>query len=158
MRSALVGVVLLLGVEACGGSSGSAVADASVTASCHANVGLTAWTTQTAASGVTVFGTTNAPDGVTVRAIYVGAQAVPLTAFNFRAWSVVLTASDLAALSRNGEASIPVIAFTSAGCQTLTGSAELVVRIDAGANTSSDGGPVRDAASTSDAAADHHGG
>lgn len=139
-----LGVLLIVTVvtASCSSSaSSSASRDGQAEGStCNADVGLTAWAPLRAVGDVTVFGMTNAPPGVTVRAIYVAAQTVTLSAFNFRTWSVDVPAAALEALVRAGQARIPVIAYSSAGCQVLTTSAEPLVLFDGGGLTGSDAG------------------
>lgn len=98
----------------------------------RANVALTAWVPATAASDVVVYGTTNAPSDVTVRAIYVAAQPVTRGSFNFRTWSADVPLAVLTALARGGAARIPVVAYTSAGCQSLPLDGEPLVLFDGG--------------------------
>jgi hypothetical protein len=139
--------VALLTVSCGSSSSSSAIRDGQAGNStlqaspiCNADVGLTAWAPLTAVGDVTVFGMVDAPPGVTVRAIYVAAQTVTLSAFNFRTWSVDVPAAAVDALVRAGQARIPVIAYTSAGCQALTTSEEPLVLFDGGVLTGLDAG------------------
>ena len=142
--------LLVLCGSSCGSSaSHSATPDGGLV--CSADVGLSAWVSPATGSGVTVFGTTAAASDVTVRAVYVGTESVPLTTFNFRTWSVAVSTAELEALQHGGTARLPVVAFTSVGCQQLTGSLEPAVALDAGRpsdaarDTGTDGAGVGDA-------------
>ncbi len=88
---------------------------------CNVNVGLSATTQSHPESGPFHFyGTTTAPESITVRAIYVGSSPVTRSEFNYRSWTVALDLDELKALAVDGVASVPVVAFTSEGCQALS--------------------------------------
>ena len=88
---------------------------------CEEDIGLTASTAEKTRSdgSVAVFGTVNARDGVTVRSLYVAESPVAAKEFNYRVWDVTVPADQVAAHTRQGVATLAVIAYTSTGCATL---------------------------------------
>jgi hypothetical protein len=98
---------------------------------CNTEIHLEAWSQETTLpnGSIEIVGTTRAPVGMTVRAIYVAAVRVPLTEHNYRAWSVRIPADHVSSATREGVATLNVIAFTSdGGCTTLP--SPVLVRVD----------------------------
>lgn len=127
MRSGLV-VASLLFFSACE-SEISTVNDAEGT-SCEADIDVTAHASDAVtSSGTTVFGEVNAAPEVTVRAIYVAGIGVTRGEFNYRGWQVDVPQPRLEALSENGIARLPVVAYTSIGCASLAEAMQPLVKV-----------------------------
>jgi hypothetical protein len=156
MKRLAGGALLLAFASGCPTTTTTELPDAS---SCSARVTLNAWAGPAvdAPGGVTVYGSATAPNGVTVRAVVVAGIRVKQGAddFNFQSWKVDVPADRLQVFTRDGEATLPVVAFTSDGCAEPT-TAVTVSLSDAGI-PEDDGGGIRDADDGDDAPADDGG-
>ena len=120
---------------------------------CNFDVGLAAMSNPSPESGpFRFYGTTNAPNDVTVRAIYIGSTKAKKDEFNYRAWTADVDMAQLKALAVDGVASVPVVAFTSAGCQSLAEDEmpRITLPVDDNTDTSSETDTATTATSSTD--------